>query len=87
VLETLRPLDLGEPKSHYDSVPFDSDRASSEIEKAKQIILQLLSPSPTPRDDIIRAAKLPIPIAVAALLELELRGEAHVEPDGRVSLL
>lgn len=87
VLETLRPLDLEEPKSPYDSAPFDPDRAASEIHKAKMTIQALLSPTPTPRDDIIRASKLPIQIAVAALLEMELGGDAHVEPDGRISLL
>jgi len=87
VLETLRPLGLEEPKSPYDTVAFDPDRAGADINKAKTIIQGLLSPTPTPRDDIIRAAGLPVPIVTAALLEMELGGEAHVEPDGRVSSL
>jgi len=85
VLETLRPLTLEEPKAPYELAPFDPDSAGSEIEKAKQIIQGLLSQTPTPRDDIIRAAKLPTQIVTAALLEMELSDEAHVEPDGRVS--
>ncbi len=85
VLETLRPLTLEEPKAPYELAPFDPDSAGSEIEKAKQIIQGLLSPTPTPRDDIIRAAKLPTQIVTAALLEMELSDEAHIEPDGRVS--
>jgi len=86
VLETLRPLDLEEPKPPYESAPFDPLRAESEISKAKQIIRGLLSPTPTPRDDIIRASKIPVQIASAALLEMELNAETLVEPDGRVSL-
>ena len=85
VLETLRPLSLEEPNSAYDSVPFDPARSGAEIEKAKTLLHSLLSPTPTPRDDIIRASKLPVPIVTAALLEMELSGETSVEPDGRVS--
>lgn len=87
VLETLRPLDFEEPGNSYRSAPFDPSRAEADIKKAKRVILSLLSPTPTPRDDIIRASKLPVPIVTAALLEIELAGEAHVEPDGRVSRL
>ena len=85
VLETLRPIDLEEPGSPFAAAPFDVDRAASDIAKAKLIIRSLLSPTPTPRDDIIRVSKLPLPIATAALLEMELSGDTHVEPDGRVS--
>lgn len=84
VLETLRPLDLQEPGADYQAAPFDAAQASSDITKAKKIISGLLSPTPTPRDDIIRSSTLPLPIATAALLEMELCGEIHVEPDGRV---
>ena len=85
VLETFRTIDLEEPKDSYTSIPFDLDRAQADIEKAKAQILSLLSPTPTPRDTIIRASKLPLPIVSAVLLEMELSGDAHVEPDGRIS--
>jgi len=85
VLETLRGLDLEEPKEGFVSAPFDVSRAEADIEKAKSVVLELLSPTPAPRDDIIRASKLPLPIVTAALLEMNLTGEIHVEVDGRVS--
>ena len=84
VLETIRPLGLEEPKGQFDSVPFDADRAEADIAKAKSRVMELLSPTPTARDDIIRASGLPLPIVTAALLEMELSGDAHVEPDGKV---
>ncbi len=84
VLETLQPLDLREPGSSFRSAPFDAAQASSDIAKAKIRISGLLSPTPTPRDDIIRSSALPLPIATAALLEMELCGDIHVEPDGRI---
>ncbi len=87
VLETLSALGLKEPESRYDSIKFDVDKASAEIEKAKGQLLSVLSPTATPRDDVIRATKLPLPIVTAALLELELSGSIYVEPDGRVSRL
>ncbi len=86
VLESLRSLDLEEPSSSYQSAPFDPSRAEAEIEKAKTLIRGLLSPTPTPRDDIIRASGMPLPIVTAALLEIELNGDAIIEPDGRISL-
>ena len=87
VLETIRPLGLEEPKDLFASAPFDAQRAEADITKAKSRVRDLLSPTPTPRDDIIRASGLPLPLVTAALLEMELAGEAHVEPDGRVSLI
>ena len=45
-----------------------------------------MSSTPTSKDDLIRASGLAAPVAIAALLELELVGDIHVEPDGRMSL-
>ena len=87
VLETIRPLGLEEPKDLFAPAPFDAQRVEADIAKAKSRVQDLLSPTPTPRDDIIRASNLPLPLVTAALLEMELAGEAHVEPDGRVSLV
>jgi len=85
VLETLRALDMEEPKAPFGAVPFDVKRAAGEIAKAKVQIANLLSPTPTSRDDIIRTSHLSVPIVTAALLEMELAGDVLVEPDGRVS--
>lgn len=87
VLETLRALSLEEPEGTFQSVSFDASRAEAEISKAKIRVSDLLSPTPTPRDDIIRASGLQIQIVTAALLEMELMGDVNVEPDGRVSRL
>ncbi len=86
VLESLQSLDLREPESNYKAAPFDAERAKADIEKALEVVQTLLSPTPTPRDDIIRASRLPLPLVTAALLEIELNGDAVIEPDGRISL-
>ncbi len=84
VLDVLGNLhEVQEPSSLYtgpDSFDFDGD-----LDKAKSKIKALLSPTPTPRNDIIRLSGLPISIASAALLEMELIGEIFVEVDGKVS--
>jgi len=85
VLETLRGLDLEEPGESFASAPFDANRVEEDIAKAKRQVVDLLSPTPTPRDDIIRASGLPVPLVTAALMEMELAGDAIVEPDGKIS--
>ena len=61
VLETIRPLGLEEPTDLFTSAPFDAERAEADIARAKSQVQDLLSPTPTPRDDIIRASGLPLP--------------------------
>lgn len=58
---------------------------TGDMDKAKVTIKNLLSPTPTPRNDIIRLSGLPIALASAVLLEMELLGEIFVEVDGKVS--
>jgi len=87
ILEQLSPPRLMEPDSYeYESEPFDWQAASQSIESAKTKVLELLSPSLAPRDEIIRAAELPVHIVNAALLELELNGDIISDIDGRVGL-
>jgi len=86
ILEQLPPPRLMEPDNNsYDGDVFDWKGASQTIEAAKPKLLQLLSPSLTPRDEIIRHAGLPIQIANAALLELELNGDIISDIDGRIA--
>lgn len=49
-------------------------------------VAALLSPTPTPRDEIARAVGAPIGTVAAALLELSLAGRATLLPGGLVSL-
>jgi DNA processing protein len=70
----------------YDQAEFDWVSAQQDIEKAKQALSDLLSPTPTPRDEIIRLSEFSVAIATAALLEMELNGDIMVEADGRVAL-
>ena len=75
-------MELGE---NYSQAEFDWDGAKNDIEKAKRDLQSLLSPTPSPRDEIIRLSGYATAIVNAALLEMELNGDAIVEPDGRVA--
>ena len=75
--EVQEPSNLYTGPDHFD---YDGD-----LDKAKTQVKALLSPTPTPRNDIIRLSGLPVSLASAALLEMELLGEIFVETDGKVS--
>jgi len=45
----------------------------------------LLSPTPIPRDELVRALGAPAPAVFAALVELALAGRAQLLPGGLVA--
>lgn len=85
-LTDLVPPMIREPGSDYQSEPPRSYASETEIDKAREILLSLCSPTPTPRDEIIRQSGLEYGTAAAALMEMELGGDVLVEGDGRVCL-
>ena len=50
-------------------------------------MLDLLGPSPTPVDAVVRRCQFSAPAIMAALLELELAGRVETLPGGRVAAL
>src|SRR5208337_3022815 len=50
-------------------------------------VLDLLGPSPTPVDAVVRRCQFSAPAVMAALLELELAGRVETLPGGRVAAL
>lgn len=75
---------LFDPSTEYGGA-FDGQAATDEVERAREELLQVVSYTPAHRDDIIRASGVPVGLAAAALLELELNEEVFIEVDGRVS--
>lgn len=73
--ETLRTL--AEPPSD----PFDIPPEDVGLEVLDRVAA-LLSPTPTPRDELARACGLPIQVVAAALLDLSLSGRATLLPGG-----
>jgi len=86
VLDNISASTMMETGDDYQAPPFDYEAAQKDIEKAGPILHTLLSATPTPRDDIIRASGLTAAIVNAALLEMELNADISVEVDGRVAL-
>jgi DNA processing protein len=82
VLRELRPdHTLDEPgESFAGAAPELADDALVER------VAALLSPTPTPRDELARALGAPVGAVSAALLELALAGRAELLPGGLVSL-
>ena len=85
ILNGLSTLDVFEPENPFIHGEFDTALDEKNIKEAEAIILGLLSPTPTHRDDIIRASNLPTALVHAVLTLLEINGEIEVEVDGRVS--
>lgn len=75
---TLRTL--REPPA--DPMRFDGDVDDAFLDR----VAALLSPTPTPRDEIARALNAPVSQVAAALLELSLTGRADLLPGGLASL-
>lgn len=75
---TLRTL--REPPA--DPMRFDGDIDDAFLDR----VAALLSPTPTPRDEIARALNAPASQVAAALLELSLTGRADLLPGGLASL-
>lgn len=75
-LRTLREPDHTNP---FDGAPYDLDDALIEQ------VAGLLSPTPTPRDELARALGVSIGTVAAALLELSLSGRATLLAGGLVS--
>jgi len=73
---TLRTLREPSPLNPFDGAPDDVEAAVIDQ------VAALLSPTPTPRDELARALGLPIGTVAAALLELNLMGRAELLPGG-----
>ncbi|WP_292036801.1 MULTISPECIES: DNA-processing protein DprA [unclassified Brevundimonas] len=76
---TLRTLREPPGASAFDGAPEELDEALLEQ------VAALLSPTPTPRDELARALDLPIGVVAAALLELSLVGRASLLSGGLAS--
>lgn len=76
---------LAEPANAFD--PGNASVEESDIPKAREAILAVLGPTPVRLDDLIRETKLPAPLILAALLELELAGKTERQPGQMVALI
>ena len=57
------------------------------VAEAREVVAELLAPSPTPVDEILRECHFSPAVVTTVLLELELAGRCERHPGNRVSLL
>lgn len=69
------------------SISLAAEPGSAELDSARTIILESLSPSPLPVDEVIRQCHLSPAVAFTAILELELAGRIQRQPGNRVNLI
>jgi DNA processing protein len=88
VLRALAGLaGLAEPGQEFElAPPKGADAAAEAPESARQRLLSLLSPSPAPRDEIVRLSGLSTAEVNAALAELELAGHVVFTAGGGAAL-
>jgi DNA processing protein len=67
----------------YRALPMDG--LDGEADAVRERIAELLSPTPSPRDDLIRITGAPAAVVYAALTELALAGRVELLPGGLVA--
>ncbi len=65
--------------------PRPSDDA--EVEEARRLVMDALSPTPVAVDELVRDCQVSLPVVMTILLELELSGRLERQPGQRVSLI
>lgn len=81
VLRALEGGGLREPERCFQPPPV----SEVEIDAVREAVAALLSPTPVSRDELVRAARAPAAVVLAALTELALAGRAELLPGGLVA--
>lgn len=75
------------PRPSSTALPEGGDGADPDRAGATARVLELLSPTPTAVDELLRDCQLSPPVVLTVLLELELAGRIERQPGNRISLL
>lgn len=78
------PLDEAGPREFAGAPPPTPD--DSELDSARRMILEKLSPTPVAVDEIIRQCQVTPSVALTVVLELELAGRLDRHPGNQISL-
>jgi DNA processing protein len=63
------------------------DAPGESAEQVREVVAELLGPSPTSVDDLVRGCQFSAPAVLAALLDLEVAGRAIALPGNRFALV
>jgi DNA processing protein len=78
---------LGERKREAYTPAESVAPGDGELARARERLVELLSPAPVPVDELVRQCQLSAALVVTILLELELAGRIERQPGNRVALL
>ncbi len=77
----------GEPPGFAAPPPEDPIEPLAGLDCARQQVIEMLGPSPTSVDDLVRRCQLSLTAIMTVLLELELAGRVELLPGNRVALI
>jgi DNA processing protein len=78
---------LAEAAGGWEPSPSEPTNTPQDLAEAQARLLELLSPTPVPVDDLVRRCQLSAAAVMAAVLDLELAGRAVSLPGNRLALL
>lgn len=82
---TRRPSVREPPGDLFEGADFDEAELQDEAERLRERAFDIVSPTPTPVDEVVRALAAPAPAVFAALVELALAGMIELLPGGLVA--
>ena len=80
---TRRRIGMPPVETSFASTP----SADAEVEEARRLVMDALSPTPVAVDELVRDCQVSLPVVMTILLELELSGRLERQPGQRVSLI
>jgi DNA processing protein len=87
VLRVLTGRPISRRQSPQEPLPLPEPTGEPEIEEARKVILEALSPVPVAVDELVRDCQVSLPVVLTILLELELAGRLERQAGQRVSLV
>ncbi len=90
ILEGLAAMNqrpLSEPEGDLFSPPRARAEPGQDLDTARAAILESLSPTPTPVDELVRGCGLTAAVVATVVLELELAGRVERQPGNRICLV
>lgn len=87
VFQHLNAPPLGErPRDLFSAAP-PAIPDESEVERARAVVLENLSPTPVAIDELVRGCQLSPPVVLTVVLELELAGRVQRQPGNQIALI
>jgi len=87
VLRVLTAAPISRRQSPQPPLPLPEPAGEPELDDARKVILEALSPVPVAVDELVRDCQVSLPVVLTILLELELAGRLERQAGQRVSLV